>query len=367
MTRLNNISVFSKEPKFWIYHGGMLSIVIFVQLAISFIDPEESELHNVNVIAITLWSCLYSLAVLAYRFVYLKKRWHELPIGRLMVVSFVFAITASHLLFGVFSAVLYPMFWDDIVASQLRNSPNLTEEKILLRIYISNIFSSTIFMLAWVFLYIGITSARTARESKLDNLRLQNSLKEAQLSSLSNQLNPHFLFNSLNNIRFMIHENAQQADNMITAFSEVLRYSLESSEHEKRPLRNEVDVIKRYIDIVNIQFEERLNFSMSIADDLMEIQVPPMLLQMLIENAVKHGLEQMQYGGDISLMAEPKSGYVEFRVLNDIPQTSAYQSQSTGLGLNNIQQRLHLLYAGQASVDAGRIGDKFQVIICLPM
>ena len=75
----------------------------------------------------------------------------------------------------------------------------------------------------------------------------------------------------------------------------------------------------------------------------------------------------MQYGGDISLMAESKLGYVEFKVLNDIPATSTYQSESTGLGLNNIQQRLQLLYADQASLDAGKVGDKFQVIIRLPL
>jgi sensor histidine kinase YesM len=367
MTRLNNIKFFPKQTKFWMYHSGMLSIVILAQVGLSLIDPDESELFVFNVVALMLWSSLYSLAVFAYRVFYLKKRWNELPIGKLIFVSFVFAITVSHIVFGVFGAVLFPIFWDDVYASQLRDSPNLTEGKLLLRIYIGNLFSTITFILAWVFLYIGITSARTARESKLDNLRLQNSLKEAQLSGLSNQLNPHFLFNSLNNIRFMIHENAQQADNMITALSEVLRYSLESSEHEKRPLRKEVDVILRYIDIVNIQFEERLNFSIGIPDNLMELQVPPMLLQMLIENAVKHGLEQMQYGGDISLVAESKSGYVEFTVLNDIPETNNYQSESTGLGLKNIQQRLQLLYAGQASVDARRIADKFQVIIRMPL
>jgi LytS/YehU family sensor histidine kinase len=244
--------------------------------------------------------------------------------------------------------------------------PELTSQKLLLKIYFGNIFSSSFLIIAWSFIYIGITNARKAKASQLDNLRLQNNLKEAQLSSLSNQLNPHFLFNSLNNIRFMIHENAEQADNMITALSEVLRYSLESSQHEKRLLSKEVEVIQRYIEIVNIQFEDRLNFTMDIPDSLMDMPVPPMFLQMLIENAVKHGLEQMQHGGDISVTAVSRAENTEFCVVNDIPENGSSESNSTGLGLKNIQQRLSLLYAGNASIEAKQVANKFQVKICLP-
>lgn len=357
---------FPKESKFWLYHWGMMSVLVLAQIVLSIFARDQYELFWYNFLSITVWAFSFTIAVLYYRFCYIKRQWQRAPIVTLIIISMVFSIFAAHFVFGVFAGISLPIFWDELYAFGIKNSPNLTEKKLLFNFYVGNVVSTSIFIFAWAFLYIGITNARSAKLSQLDNLRLQNSLKEAQISSLSNQLNPHFLFNSLNNIRFMIHENAEQADNMITALSEVLRYSLESSEHEKRLLSKEVEVILRYIEIVNIQFEDRLKFTMDIPDDLMDLTVPPMLLQMLIENAVKHGLEQMQHGGEISLSAVSRDGHVEFVVTNDIPDKGNYESGSTGIGLKNIQQRLALLYSESASIDAKQVGNKFQVNICLP-
>lgn len=105
-------------------------------------------------------------------------------------------------------------------------------------------------------LYVGITSRRKTKQIEVVNLRLQNSLKEAELSSLSNQLNPHFLFNVLNNIRFMIHEDAINAEKMLMSLSGVLRYSLDSSKNDLVPLIEELDISRSYIDLIQIQFEE---------------------------------------------------------------------------------------------------------------
>lgn len=365
-TNKGNISFFPKDSNFWLYHWGMMAALMALQVILDFFGDGDGELFWFNVVALTAWVFSYTVAALCYRFCYIKRQWQDTPIATVIFLSMIFAVVASHLVFGFFAGISFPFFWDEVYAFEIKESPNLTEGRLLLKFYVGNVISSSVLLLAWMFLYIGITNSRAVKQSQLDNLRLQNSLKEAQLSSLSNQLNPHFLFNSLNNIRFMIHENAEQADNMITALSEVLRYSLESSEHEKRLLSKELDVILRYIEIVNIQFEDRLNFTMDIPENLMDLSVPPMLLQMLIENAVKHGLEQMQHGGDISLSATSSSDYVEFTVVNDIPEKDGYESNSTGLGLKNIEQRLELLYSEKASIDAKRVGNEFKVKIRLP-
>jgi sensor histidine kinase YesM len=366
MTITSNISFFPKESKFWLYHLGMLSVLAVLQVLINSSLSTGGELFWFHVIDFTIWLTAYTIAVLYYRICYKKRQWQDKSTVMLIFISMILSVVFAHLMFGINSAITLPIYWDEFYAQKIIESPNLTESQLLIRLYIANIISSSIFILAWVFLYMGITNARTAKLSQLDNLRLQNSLKEAQLSTLSNQLNPHFLFNSLNNIRFMIHENAEQADNMITALSEVLRYSLESSEHEKRLLSKEIEVILRYIEIVNIQFEDRLNFTMDVPEDLMGLTVPPMLLQMLIENAVKHGLEQLQHGGYITLSATKNSNYVEFRVINDIPEKDDYESNSTGLGLKNIQQRLELLYSDKASIETKRIDNEFEAKIRLP-
>ena len=357
---------FSKDVTFWAYHFSMLSILVLVQLILVYILRGGDQLLMYNLFEIGIWSIIFSLAVLFYRYLYHQKQWHDLYIVKLIFFSIVLAIVMSHLVFFFFAITLFPFFWSDLYHFEISQYPDIGHLELLFRYYVGNIISTSLFMVVWMFLYIGITNRRAAKLSQLDNLRLQNSLKEAQLVGLSNQLNPHFLFNSLNNIRFMIHENAEQADNMITSFSEVLRYSLESSQHEKRGLRKEVEIIERYIEIVNIQFEDRLNFKMDIDENLLEMSVPPMLFQMLVENAVKHGLEQMQNGADIIVSAAPKADHVEFNVMNQTPNGGSKDTNSTGLGLKNIRQRLALLYANKASIDITRNKNTFNVKICLP-
>lgn len=357
---------FSRDIKFWIYHFTMLSILVLVQMALSFFIRGGEELLVFNLLAMISWSIAFTVSVFYYRVKYRQKQWQDISIVKLIFFSIVLAIIHSQFVFIFFALTSLPFFWPDIYAFELLDSPNLSQSELFFKFYVGNTISTSLFLFTWMFLYIGITNARRAKSSELDNLRLQNSLKGAQLSSLANQLNPHFLFNSLNNIRFMIHENAELADTMITSLSEVLRYSLESSEHEKRLLSKEVEVIQRYIEIVNIQFEDRLNFEMDIPERLMSMSVPPMILQMLIENAVKHGLEQMQHGGSISLIANSNAENIEFKVVNDVPEKGSLESNSTGLGLNNIQQRLALLYSGNASIEAKKVDNTFEVTICLP-
>lgn len=360
------LSFFSKDFKFWIYHFTMLFILVFLQLALSFFMRGGDELLVFSLFAMGSWAIGFTITVFYYRVKYRQKQWQEISIVKLIFFSIVLAIIYANIIFFFFLLISIVYFWTEIYAIEVQHSPSLSQSELFFKVYVGNITSTSLFLFTWMFLYIGITNARSAKLSQLDNLRLQNSLKGAQLSSLSNQLNPHFLFNSLNNIRFMIHENAELADNMITSLSEVLRYSLESSEHEKCLLSKEVEVIQRYIEIINIQFEERLDFNMEIPDTLMTITVPPMVLQMLIENAVKHGLEQMQHGGRISLVASSQPQYIEFKVVNDIPEKGSIESNSTGLGLKNIQQRLALLYSDKASIEAKKVDNTFEVTICLP-
>jgi LytS/YehU family sensor histidine kinase len=116
-------------------------------------------------------------------------------------------------------------------------------------------------------------------------------------NQLASQLNPYFLFNSLNNIRFMLHENASLADSNIVALSEILRYALESAQHTKVRLSRELDIVRRYVEIVRAQYEDRLRFTLHAEPAHEACLVPPMALHLLVENAVKHGLDHLRDGG----------------------------------------------------------------------
>ncbi|NRB78730.1 MAG: histidine kinase [Saccharospirillaceae bacterium] len=212
------------------------------------------------------------------------------------------------------------------------------------------VFAYQVMACSWGFIYNYAIESKRAQEIQLNNLRLINSLKDAQISSLTNQLNPHFLFNCLNNIRFVIHENQKKADEMIVNLSELLRYSLECSNKEKVELSTELDIIHKYIKLETIQLEQRLTFKLNSSDEFLEYLIPPMTLQLLVENAIKHGIEHLNKGGLIELDITQSADSLIFTVKNDKPAAYSLLKVGTKIGLRNIKQRLQLLYNQQSSL-----------------
>src|SRR5690606_19154026 len=151
-----------------------------------------------------------------------------------------------------------------------------------------------------------------------------------------------------------------------TELSEMLRYSLETSKKDKVVLQEEITMIERYIDIVKIQFEERLQFSMAIPENLYQHLVPPMMLQMLVENAIKHGLDNLQKGGRLHVAGKEENNHIIFEITNDSATGSSKLQASMGIGLANIEQRLKLLYNNQASLSVTNSESEFSVAISIP-
>lgn len=173
------------------------------------------------------------------------------------------------------------------------------------------------------------------------------------------------MFNSLNNIRFLIYESPALADRTITALSEILRYSLDSGKRTKVSLGEEVAVVKRYIDVVSLQLEERLNFQLVVADELHNLLIPPMTLQLLVENAVKHGLDHVKERSALTVRAEVVGGYLQLTVENPVNNRRERPDRS-GLGLPNIQQRLKLLYGDEAVIRTDTSDRTFTAVLTLP-
>ncbi len=355
---------FPRDRQFWIYHGTAVAVglSVTVALAIAF-----GQMVRYQVATSVAWVPLYTFAALGFRWLYKRMHGEAVGMGRLIAAAVLYSALAGALMAVVLQLAVFPFFWPTFQAKYASMDVPIDYNTLLFIGMRDAGPQNQMFVLAWSFIYISVTASRRVRQAELFALRLQNNLKEAQLSSLSNQLNPHFLFNSLNNIRFMIHEDAQRADTMITSFSEILRYSLESSQHEKVSLGHEVSVIQKYIAIVETQLEDRLVFSMDIAKGLHAALVPPMVLQMLVENAIKHGLDKLQAGGTLSLAAAAHGDTLRFDVCNDSPATSAAPATGMGIGLHNIGQRLALLYGERAAlvVDAG--ATEFAVQLRLPL
>ncbi|MEM7360711.1 MAG: histidine kinase [Pseudomonadota bacterium] len=367
MNTSRNWSWFPKDPEFWAHHIGGMATVILTQFMVGYVVSDNWSDHlDFEILALSCWVLGFTVMMLVYRSRYHEQSWSKLSLIKLLSKSLSLLVVLALVSVVCMLAISLPGYWETFYQEKLETTPEITEARYLFAIVVTNWATTSAMGVSWAFLYIGITNQRRVKQSEMDNLRLQNSLKEAQLSSLSNQLNPHFLFNSLNNIRFMIHENADQADETITALSEILRYSLESSQYERLPLAKEIEIVQRYMDIVRIQFEERLRFEMAVPAELLSVCIPPMLIQILIENAVKHGLEQIKEGGLIQMDAAREGNNIVLEVSNDIPQASFPNTDNTGIGLKNIRQRLQLLYGDRASLAASRNQGKFKVLIHLP-
>ncbi len=227
------------------------------------------------------------------------------------------------------------------------------------------ILNYTIYFLVWTGFYVAIKGLMELNNGRETRLQLETTLKESQLNTLKGQINPHFMFNSLNNIRGLMLEDVDRARNMLTSLSETLRYSLTKSDANAIALEDELEMIKNYIEISKIQFEDRLLFETNIDNASLNTQIPPMIIQMLVENAIKHGISNLKEGGKVSLSTNIKDNHLLIVVANTgILRPS---ENSTQLGLKNIKQRLELLYGEAATFSLKEIENQVVATIKIPL
>ena len=225
-------------------------------------------------------------------------------------------------------------------------------------------FFTTVFAI-WMFIVIAIKIYNYINQVKMSRLELETSLRESQLNTLKGQINPHFMFNSLNNIRGLILEDASRSRDMITRLSEMLRYSLTKNGVNTIPLKEELQTVDNYIEISKIQFEERLQFSIHVNPETLNIAIPPMIVQMLIENAVKHGVGKLKEGGSVNLTADIDNNFLQIEVANS--GVLNFEEGSTRLGLENIKKRLGLIFGNKATFSLIENGNFVVAKISIPL
>jgi LytS/YehU family sensor histidine kinase len=204
----------------------------------------------------------------------------------------------------------------------------------------------TVFL--WSGLYFGVHYFDRWRRAERDKTELAVAAAEAKLHSLMSQLNPHFLFNCLNSVRALIVEDPGKAHSAVTALSNLIRYSLQATHVATVPLAAEIDMVKTYLVLEGIRFEERLRCEIDMAPDTRSVPVPPMLVQSLVENGVKHGIERLPQGGTIEVTSWLEGDALCVRVRNT--GRIVERPGSTRVGLRNARERLRLLYGARASV-----------------
>ena len=262
-----------------------------------------------------------------FRIIFKRNAWIEYPLPKLVAVvlfsNFLMStlyVATTLLITGWFGLDLNELGWEDI--------------SLLVVNYM------TLFLL-WSVIYFAIAFFSRYRREEIERLKWENALKEFELNKLKSQLNPHFVFNALNGIRSLVDEDPIKAKSAITQLSNILRNSLLSDRARTIPFSEELKTVNDYLNLEKIRFEERLRFSNDLDPNTFSIQVPPMMIQTLVENAVKHGLSKRVDGGNIAISSRMEKGFAEIRIDNT---GTLAGTDSDGFGILNTLHRLELIY-----------------------
>ena len=216
-------------------------------------------------------------------------------------------------------------------------------------------FGSFLFLVIWNLIYFTYHYIEKSRQEELDKIRLQSLVKEFELKTIKSHINPHFIFNALNSIRALVDENPERARQAITELSNILRSSMKAENTENAPFEKELNIVKDYLALEHIRFEHRLSVSYEIDINTLEQPVPPMMLQTLVENAIKHGISKRVDGGEIRIISDFKDGRHELIVRNT-GHLNGHRNPD-GFGLYSTQSRLKLLYGESAKFEIQNYSD----------
>ncbi len=305
---------------------GFNSIIAVFLSAIKFGDGFFANFVFSQCIGLSICSCVLTAL-------------HRFQVSRLIVqVSVVAAALPLGTLIGVFSGAVIT----GLSFSELFDRHNLFELLIL-----GIMFGSIITYIFGSRAQIAESTARI-QEEKIKRLTSEKKVVEADLKLLQAQIEPHFLFNTLSNVLSLLDTDTDKGKSMLIDFIHYLRTSLSKFREETVTLGQEMELIRAYLNIYKVRFGARLNYQISLPEDLADFSVPPMLLQPLVENAIKHGLEPSIDGGEIWIGGTKMDGVIRLEVVNTGMGFS--DNGESGVGLTNVRDRLNALYG-----DRGRL------------
>ena len=214
-------------------------------------------------------------------------------------------------------------------------------------------FQFFLYFFIWNLIYFMYHYIAKSRKQQLDTLQLEALVKELELKTIKAHINPHFIFNSLNSIRALVDENPQRAREAVTELSNILRSSMQTDKVERVSFEKELGIVKDYLALENMRFEDRLKVEYKIDEDTLDQPVPPMMLQTLVENAIKHGISKQINGGVVRIISDFKDNYHELAVQNT-GFLNGY-ANNEGFGLSSTTNRLSLLYGEKAKFEIKQV------------
>lgn len=317
---------------FWIAQGIGWGLIAFSNFIVQYLAglPLETLLLN----SVAPFSIGFIVTTLFRNFIK-KYNWKQWPLSKMILLILGSTIFQTTILLGLLLGVI----------AYFLGIGEMDTPRIL-----SNFFIFGFILLTWNLVYFIIHYFNNWHNSEIEKWKLAAEMKDAQLGSLKSQINPHFIFNAINNIRSLILEDKEKARDMLLNFSDLFRYSLKHTDNSTVKLQEEIEVVEQYLELLSIQFEHKLQYELNVDEDLKEMEIPPMILQILIENAVKHGISQNKEGGIIQIDIHQANDFFFLDVRNSGSlKTTTSLGEKLGVGLENIKKRLELIYNGKAN------------------
>ena len=333
------------QPGYWLCQSiGWLGFTLFLTV-IYVLWGEGWGLLSAIVIS-SICSLQAFLLTHAFRHIAIRRGWLQMPVASLLKRMVIATVVLSALYTGC-GIIDKPL---ELYLKTGKASLTFIEGHPG-HIFVDFLYYLFVFGL-WLSLYLTAHFVRERRRAEIDSLQLAAALSESRLHALQAQINPHFLFNSLNSLRALIDDSPDRARDAVTRLASVLRYSLSVDNRKTVPLKMELEAATDYLELERIRFEDRLTVRKNIGPNTLNCAIPPMLVQTLFENAIKHGVSKNEGSSVLSIdvTAEPDSKRVRIVVQNqgDLHNGS---SNSTCVGLRNARERLQRLFGQDASLD----------------
>ena len=272
--------------------------------------------------------------------------------------------------------LLVLLFFSVVVFYSLTNSAlvewvGLYDPKIKFSVstrFFSNLIFDSPMIFIWVSIYYVWHYVQLGRMNEIQKVRLETLVKELELKTIKAHINPHFIFNALNSIRALVDENPARARTAITELSNILRSSMQAEKLETVTLEKELSIVKDYLALETIRFESRLRVVYHIDEDTLDQPVPPMMLQTLVENAIKHGIGKQREGGVVEIWSEFKNDQHQLIIKNTGAVEDDLDIDNSGFGVSSTKNRLALLFGDKANFFIQNTKDHMvEAVVRLPL
>ncbi len=334
VTKSNIIDNLKRKNLYWISQVSGWSLFVIINLLII------SSFETIPLNRIALWILLGICGIIfshLYRFYIKKNNWTNLTLKRIIPRIIIASIVVALIIY-------IPVYISGHILGVERDAEHMAAA------IVASVLNVASVVLVWSLIYFAIHYFENSKKAEIETLIFEAAVKDFELKTLKAQLNPHFMFNAMNSIRALIEEDPQNAKDAITKLSNLMRYTLKIERTETVLLSEELKTIQDYLDLEKIRFEERLNYKIKSTPEADRVEIPPMMVQTLVENGIKHGISKITAGGEVQVDAKVNGSNLIIEIRNTGKFDEEALKNSHGFGVSNTKHRLSLLYGENASL-----------------